>query len=338
MRIVPFGAWRPQDGQLVDANELNRMFAYSADALQDVSEKRYSKVVLPLSFVSSVSSGYVETTPQETRTYRVTPPVDVVVETAQLFANIVTASGVRIDVVQTSTGTTPAGCVSPFITLPPTSDVTQMVSAFAVNRFTLVGGQEYQFILSGTSFATARCDMNLNLSIDRWQGTAPTPNPPPITFSDADVVDADNVNDTVLGLDNAAALFASAPGRGVSMITRHNVSSSTSANVMRIELPRGELLRMTARITRVQVYASMSATTGTTVTAELRSQASGLLASAVANVAGLSWATGDSGVINVPMTGSIGTTSTPALDYSLRLVIGNTTTVNKCYAVVWWEF
>ena len=338
MRIVPMGVYSPRTGQLVDASELNRVFSYIADSVEDVSQKRYSKVVLPLPFVQAVSAGYDNTTPLETRTYRYTPVVDTVVESAQLFAHLTTSSGVAVNVIQTSTGLVPAGAVNPVVAVGVVTDVTALQQQFSVQRWTMLAGVEYQFVLSGSVFATARFDLNVNLSIDRWQGSPPVPSPSPIMFSDANSVDADDVNDTLSGLTTAAAAFATAPGRSIVTMVRHGVNSTSSANVLRIELPRGETSRMTAKITRVQCWASMSSSAGLTVTAGVWTSGGTQMASAVVNVAGVTQAYADSGPVNVAMTSGTGVTNTPTSDYSIRIACGNTTIVNKVFVVVTYEW
>lgn len=331
MRVVPNSTLVPVDGQLIDAGEINRLRLALSDAIEDCGQRRYSHAVLPAQFVAPGGT-LTEASSFELRTFRFSPPVDCVVTSAQLYAHLTTTSGITVSVVQKDTGTTPVGAVSPLFSLGTSTDATVRQEDFSVQRWSMIAGKEYVFTVSGTSFTAVKLDLNINIAVDRWQGVVPS-------YSAQLVTDASTANGTSFASErqaavDAAALFAGAPGKQVFVLSRQNFTSSTSSNILRIEVPRGEGTRMVGRVVRMQVFASVPDLLGTTVIAELRPSSGPLLASATATLGGAATAWGDSGALSfLPLTGT-GVSSTSA-DYNLRLVAGNTSVVEKAVAFVW---
>lgn len=325
-------------GTVMDPRDVNRVTQYAADALEDVSGKRWAKSVVVLPFAESMLVGYNNGSAGELRTYRFTPPVTVVLERAIVDFVGVAGADVTLSIIQTSTGLPPTGASSPWLVVPTGATTAAVVNDINTDRITLVSGTEYQFTISGTSFTTSRCDLQLHLAVDRWW-SAGQPEYAPLELTDEDFTDASVISSNIGTLTTETSSLATTRGLTCTAIVRHAFSSGTNSSLLRVELPRLQSTRLQGRIVRLMVVAHMPDTLGTTLTAEVRNQAGTLVGAATANVAGVTLATGDSGVIDIPLTtGAANATTTTSLDYSLRLVEAAGKVAVKAYAYCWIEW
>lgn len=324
----------------LDPADLNTLYQYASDAVDDVSQKRFQDSLLVLQYVEDVSSAYSNSSSTEELTYRFTCPNTCMVKASFLHANLVSTAEVRVTIT-TAAGASVPGAAVPLLT---TSGAIPVVTVDTVNsssdRFLLTAGVTYLFTVSSTgSFTLNRFDVILQLAVDRFTPTgtpiAPAFNPTLFTATnapDATVVAANNT-----ALSTASAVFAANVVAPTPLLfVRHNVVTSSTISPRTYSIPRYFNGRAQARITRIYLYAAMDATTGSTVSATLKDNGGSTLATVSANMSGISQITADSGALNIPIVSATSTVSTTVtLDYSLVLANASATNCRKLYALVW---
>jgi len=326
-------------GDLLDGGDINDLYLYAADAIDDAASKRWQDGLVSFPFNEDTTTSYTNGSSTEELTYRFTCPVPCVVKAAIFSANMTCSAEVKITLT-TSAGAAVSGVSAPLLTTGGAITVATTDTSLSSNdRFVLSAGTEYKFVLSSSSvFNIQRGDLVLLVSTDRWNtaGTASSP-----LFSPT-LLRASNAPDATIIAANNSALTAQANLFGGALVAptpllfvKHNVVSGSPANPRTFWIPRFASARAQSRITRIYLYAAMDATTGTTCTATLKDQSGSTLTTVTANVAGVTQASADSGALNVSLTSGAGTTTSTSSDYSLVLANASATNARKLYALVW---
>lgn len=345
-------------GDVVDPADLNALLLYGSEALADVASKRYAHGILPLQFSKTMATPYDEVLSTEMRTLRFKCPVTCVVERAFLSANMVSSAEVTVDII-TGVSTVPAGGTTPWLstvgalvddvvsTTGIIASAASTVTAINTNRILLVAGTEYEVVVSTVGAATFdlyRFDVILHVVTDRWQpaGAEAVPAYAPVLLTDADPRDADEVVATAA--DFAAevatiAVLAPVP----QLYVCHDVVSGTASGFRTFRLPvfdnaqgrEPEVVRGQGRIVRVYLFAVMASGAGSDVSAVLKDEYGTTIHTLTLSVAGVTQASGDSGVLDADITDENRSTSL-SLQYTLVLANADAA-VNalKIYAVVW---
>ena len=341
MKVLTEEAVRFVDGEVLAPEHLNKVFLYAADAVDDVAERRFAKAVVVIPFVVDTAAGYTNAS-GSLLSYKWQAPVAVTVERCFVSANLVTASGVTLSVTKTSDASTPDGATVPLLSLPITASATTDVDDSSQDRFVLAENVEYAFTLAGSSFTTSRLDLILHVVVDRWtlaSSASDVPSFDPTLFTDASAPNANLVGANQSTLLVQALKFGVSKGVVPTFFVRASFNNATSANLLNFTLPRMHVSRADQTVIRLYCWAEMAGTGGTTVVATLRDASATVLATATANVAGVSSAMGDSGVVNVNMaSATTGVTATTASDYSVRLAAGNAVVCNRAHVLVWTEW
>lgn len=339
-------------GEHLAPEDLNAIFLYAKDALDDVAGRRFAKSLLPLALVEDSGTPYTQTMNVEELTYRFIAPVTCIVERAFLHANMTCTGEVQVSITDTG-GTPPAGATVPWLSTKDAIDTTtgQLVDAntgiiasatndvqmLNVDRVLLVKDTEYKIIVSGTAnFTFNRGDLILHLLTDRWQpaGALALPSFQPTLFSDATARDATIVNANTTALTTAKNLLAANLRAPVPMVfVKHNFLNGTSQNIRKWRIPTIASARGQKKLIRVDVFAFTAG--ACTISAIVRNAAGALQVNAAAVVA----ATQKSqiGVAqNLDMTG--GDASDPTKDWSLEL-LNSAGAVNciKAVAIAWFS-
>ena len=340
MKVLTEQPIRFATGGLVDPDEVNKAFLYAADALEDVSERRWQRTAVVLPYTVDCAVPYTQALSGDVLAYLFTAPWDCVVERGFLSGNITTGStsALVVDVVDTVGGQIPAGCTSPFLSVGPVGPVAAEVFDRSAGSFRMLAGQTYQFsIKASPSFSTNRLDLILHLAVDRWAST-PYPSFDPVLLTDANAADPGVVNGNKSALVIEAAKLTTVRGLSPMVCVKHNFNNATSVNALLFPIPRLRTPRAFQRVVRIDFVVVMATTAGTTVTCGLHNNGGTLLASAVANVAGVATATATTGPIAVVIdTTTTGITAIPTSDYSIRFSAGSAVNVLKAYATVWTE-
>lgn len=341
MKVLPSQNVDFAAGDILSPDDLNDLWLYSKDCVDDVKQKRFAITPLPLQFVEAVDTPYTEAMNIEERTFRFKSPFPVIVTRGFLHANLVSTAAVKVDIVPAAGGTVP-GCTSPFLTTGG-AVASASVDTFDenVDKFVLAKDTEYLIKVTTTgTFTLNRFDVILLLATDRWASSG-TPSPPdfaPTLVRDVDNRDATVVNANNTALTTEANKFAANKSAPMPMMfVKHGMLSGTSANLRTFRVPLVDVVRCRMRAVRIYVFAYMAGVGGGTVTADLQNSAGVSQASAVANVAGVTQATGDSGALtNKLIEGVVGCSADNAQDW--KLVLSNSAgAVNaiKVVALVW---
>lgn len=304
------------DGDILAPEDMNRVFLYAKDALDDVASKRFFKCPLPIQMVEAVDTPYTQATNVEERTQRFVSPWTCVVERAFLTCNVTSDAEVQITIVDTG-GVTPSGATVPLLS---TGGDQGDVEDSNGDRFLLAAGTEYKIILSAVSgnFSLPRCDVVLHLALDRWNsaGAPALPDYAPDLVTDVNTPNAVKVALNISDFATEAALLAGSLGVPVPfLITKHGLLSGTSAALRKFALPRFASARAKAKIKRIYVFAYCTAPT--TVKAILRDEAGVQIGASVDAVVVATQKTTDSGALAVAFDG--GTPEDTAKDYTIEL-------------------
>lgn len=335
MKVINRQRVRWNTDRVLHPEDLNVLYQYARDVVRDVGQRRFTKGLALMQFVTDVGTPYTNATPTETLTFRFTCPVTCVVERAFLNANMTSSADVQFTFT-TSAGATPTGCINPLLSTGAAvaSAATETLD-INVDKFVLTAGQEYKLVCSSTAaFSLERCDVVLHIATDRWTtaGTAAIPDFVPTSFTqanfrDAALVAANNTALTTEAAKFAANVIAPAPLSYV----RHAFDSTTDADLLRFPLPT--YTRANCVVRRIYLYVSMATTGGTTVTVAMQNAAGAAVRTVTANVAGLTQVSADSGALTDLLLGSPATTTD---DY--RIVFANASAAVSCLkaqALIW---
>lgn len=324
------------DGDILVPEDLNALYLYARDAVADAASKRWAKSILPIQCVQIVGTTITDTS-GALLVHRFKSPVTCIVERAFLSANMTSSAAVTVAITETSGGATPAGATVPLLSTGEaiTSAATDTADV-NTDRFVLTAGTEYSItIASSAAFALSRFDVTLHLAVDRWTlaGTTSIPDFDPTLVTDASMRDATVVAANNTALTTEANKFASALGAMMPMVFHaHNILSGTDADLRTFTIPRIASARARAVIKRIYVFADMAAAggAGDVVTATIGASV------ATADVNGVAYAAGDSGVLAVSLDGAAVSASTTGDD--LEIVLNNNDAANTCNratAIVW---
>lgn len=327
-------------GDVLDAQDLNDLYLYAADAIDDVASKRWQDSVLTYQCVEDVATPYTGSSSTEELTWRFTCPTTCVCKGAYFSANLSSSAEVKVTLT-TAAGAGVTGASAPLLTTGgAVSSASTDTTLACSDRFVLAAGVEYKLVLSSSStFNILRGDLTLLVATDRWNGSG-TQAPPlfaPTLLRASDAPDATVVAANNTALSTQAALFASGLVAPTPLLfVKHNLTSTSNANPRTFTIPRFLSSRAQSKITRIYLYAAMDGTGGTTCTATLKDQSGATLTTVTANVAGVTRASADSGALNINLTSATPTvTTSSALDYSLVLANASSTNARKLYALVW---
>jgi hypothetical protein len=334
-----------ETGQVLTEEDMNDVVNYARDAIVDVAERRFTKSALLLQFVEDVGTPYTQAMNVEELTYRFRCPNTCIIERGFLSANMTSNAAVTV-VIETTAGATPTNCTNPYLTTgAAVASASTDTTDFNPERFVLAANTEYLIkVVSSGSFTLNRFDVILHVTTDRWtpSGTSQLPVPDPgLVLSYNTPILAAQATAPQSDLVAAAARFASfkaAPAPA--LFVKHGLLSTTDADIRTFNIPRFQSTRAQCQCVRVYVWAYMAGVGGTTVTATLYNAPNGggsAVATASANVAGVTQAGGDSGALTQSMvSAAAGVITTAASDYSLVLANASAATnAIKVYALVW---
>lgn len=320
--------------------ELNAAYLYARDAVADVAQLRWARLMVPYQWVTDVGTPYTQASGILLE-HRFICPLTCVVESASFNGNLTCAAQLRVDIVKVG-GSTPDGCSVPWLaTDADVTDPNETTTDVSLDRFQLDAGSEYKMTITcvgAAAFTLNRFDLLLNVAVDRWTvaGTSVIPDFNPSLFTDAIARDANIVLANNTALATQAALFASAKTAVVPVSFQvHGFTSATDLDILRFLVPRFSSLRAQCVVKRLFVFASMAGVGGGTVKAILKTQANVVQATATSTVAGVTQATGDSGAVSVAMAGAF----SPAVAADdLKLVFENSSAGTNClraHALMW---
>jgi hypothetical protein len=335
-----------ETGDTLAPEDLNAVFLYAKDALEDVSSKRWAEGMIPFPFVEDVGTAYTQAMNVEERTYRFTCPVNCVVKRGYFSGNFTATPaagdtvGLRVDLTDTG-GAVPAGATAPYLQSGATAvaSATTDTSDSNLERVALTGGTEYKFVVSiaaGGVFTLNRFDVVLHVDVDRWSvsGSLAIPNFDPTPFVDGVAGgNAATVAALQTSLNTEAAKLANAKTAPMPILlaVRHNFTNATSINVTRFTIPRVASARAKMVLKRIYIYAYTAG--ATTVRGILRDQAGAQIGGNIDCVVAGTQASKDSGALSVALDGGVSATTTS--DYTFELVDTSATNVIKAYAIGW---
>jgi hypothetical protein len=328
-------------GDVLPPEDLNELYLYCRDALDDVASKRFAKFPLILQCVEDGATPYTQAMNVEELTFRFQCPFPVVAERGYLHANMTCAADVQVNITKSAGGTTPTGCTTPFLSTGG-AVASAAVDTTDVNtdKFVLDANTEYKITISSSGvFSLSRFDVILHLATDRWSsaGSPSLPNFDPTLFRDVDAIDATAVAANNTSLTTETAKLAANKSAPVAMIVqKHGFVSGTSINLRRFRIPQMSSGRAAFKLKRAYVWAFMAAIGGGTVTATVKSSGGATVATASANVAAVTQASGDSGAVAVTLDGTAGAVTNPAVDFTVELA-NSAAAINciKAYALLW---
>ena len=164
------------NGEVLDNRDLNALWKYKKEALADAVERRYIESVFPISFTQSCAIGYTNSNSADLRTFKFTAPADLYVTRAFLDGSFSVIDGEVKVVIEDSSGSTPAGCTDPWLSIENASINTD-VSDLSPARFKLSSGETYSIrVESASNFTVTRLDLIFHVLSDRYGfGAAPDP-------------------------------------------------------------------------------------------------------------------------------------------------------------------
>jgi hypothetical protein len=324
------------EGDDLDPQDLNAVFAYADDAYMDATSRRYQRASAVLVFASNVASPYTEASSAALRTFKFRPPVDLVVERAFLRGTITSSAAVTIELEDSVAGH-PVGASTPYLTTGAA------VTAGAVSdnnqgRVFLEAGETYSVRVEGAgTFSCTRLEVELHFLVDRWGAVGPTV---PIidVFNDASAPDAIVVTDNVDELDDRTDSLAANVAAAVPVFyVLHGFTSATDADLLTFALPRFDEDRAQCKIVAASLCVLMSGTGGGTVTATIKNTSGVAQQTLSCNVAGVTEQEDHDVGLSISLTTSTaGASALPAQDFSLEFANSSAgTTCLKATAILW---
>jgi len=329
------------DGQVLDPEDLNRVWRYKQEALADAAGRRYIESVFPLSFVKDCATGYASTDTADTRTFSFTAPADLYVTRA--FLNGVFSAinaEIKITIVKNSTGTTPDGCTDPWLNVDESAAVNEEVRDLNPARFKLESGERYDILLdSSAAFTVTRLDVHFHVLSDRFAfGAEPKFTPLLATESLNGTLAAQNSNDSAYGTqvgnlveDNYAAVTYS--------VANMYLTNNTTTDYQKFPIPLIADSRSTATVVGMSLHVGLNVgITGRDITAQIEDSAGVPQDSVTITMSG--GTTGyQSKTTSVDIdSASTGAVITPASDYAVRIYVssGGNISMNGKFLITLW--
>lgn len=334
---------RTATGHLLAPEDLNQIFLYGKDCLDDVVTKRFCETLLPIHFVQDVGTPYTNAMGAEQLRFRFTCPVTCTVLRGELSANMTATADVQVNITDTG-GSTPSGCTTPWLSTPTAgvASAATVTSDLNNDSFELTAGTEYRISVSSTAaFSLERFDVILHVRTDRWTlaGAESVPTFSPVLFTDASAPNATLVsaNETSLAAQ-AALLSANTYAPSPMFFTKAGILSATDADICKFVIPRFLSTRAASVIRRVYLYAVMNAAggAGDTITAIVRNAAGDPQVTVTADVNGVSFRSADSGNLAIALSTTGVSAATTTDDFTIEFA--NNDAANNClkaYALVW---
>lgn len=345
-------------GQNLPPEDLNAVFLYAKDALDDIVGRRFSRGVLLLPFVVDVGDDYDQALNAEVLTYRFTCPNTCYIERAYLSANMTSTAEVQWNITKVSGGTTPSGATTPWLSTKGAivgpadagassadgiiASATDDISDTSLDRVLLEAGAEYKIAVTSTgNFSLQRCDIVLHTLTDRWTtGASTTATATSLTLQkDSSAIDATVVNANVSAVQTTAALLASKLDAPVPMLfVKHGLLSTTDADLRTFTVPLADTARARVKVTKIYVYAFVAG--ACTIKGILKNAAGAIVAEADVVCSGAGFFSDSAlaaGALPAALSSSTaGAPANTALDYTFTFE--NTSGANdgtKVYALVW---
>jgi hypothetical protein len=323
-------------GEIVAPEDLNAIWLYAGDALDDVASRRFAKGVLPIQCVEGVGTAYTQAMNVEELTFRFISPVTCIIERGFFSANMTCTGDVTVGITDTL-GNTPSGCTAPWLSTKGAVNTTtgaivdattgiitsasSDVQAFNGDKFVLVAGTEYKIIIAGSAnFTLNRFDLALHIATDRWMtaGTVALPSFDPTLFNDLDAADPSLVNANNSALTTAANLLSSSKRAPLPMaFTVHGFVTGTSVNRRKFRIPRFDSSRARAKVIAIYLFAYTAG--ACTITATLRTAGGATLQTVNAAVVATQMSASLTGISEDLAAGSSGISATSASDYTLEI-------------------
>lgn len=286
MKVLTEQVRRFSTGEDLSPDDVNNVFNYARDAIDDVGEKRWCISPLTFQFAPTVSTPVTNATQTELKIQKFVCPV-----TCQVLRGFAYSIGTgwTIDFFLAGTSTPATGATSPYLA-PGVSVPNSCLEASNNGRVQLVAGQVYDIVVSGTSFSEARLDVVLHVAIDRWTlaGTTNAPSFVP-TLALTDGVTPTAVNANITALNTEAAKFSPAVGMTPILVWVDSIVSGTSVDRRSPRIGRGsEAARVVGTIVRAYLCVVRSAAVAGTVQAVIANQAGTTVATLTASAAALS--------------------------------------------------
>lgn len=329
-------------GESLVPEDLNAVFQYAADAVADAAEKRYREVVLPLSFEKSAGSGYANTDSSEVRSFRFVPPATCYITRGYLTANLTSDAAVNVTLREANTGLEPQGATDPWLSTDEASaDASETITDFNPDRVLLVKDTEYVFRVESTgTFTIERFEVSVHLLLDRWTpaGATDVPSFEPVLLDESSGVDAAVVAANQADFAAETAKFSAKDSAPVPFIfALHDFTAAADPDLTRFYLPRFDSARATARIVRIDLFATMAAAGGfgELVAANVYDETGTYVGGAEAFIQGVTEAHGVAAISISLAEATAGISANEAKDFYLYLYSTSLTTCRKAYAVVW---
>lgn len=299
MKVLTEQVRRFSDGEDLAPEDINSVFNYARDAIDDVGEKRWCISPLTFQFAAAVNTPVTNATQAELRIQKFVCPVTC--QVLRAFAYSI-GTGWTVDFYLAGTTTPATGATSPYLA-PGVSVPGSCLEASNNGRVQLVAGQVYDIVVSGTSFNESRLDVVLHVAIDRWTlaGTTDVPSFTP-TLALTDGVTPALVNDNITALGTEAAKFSPAVGMTPILVWVDSIVSGTSVDRRSPRFGRGaSSSKQLGTIVRAYLAVVRSSATATTVSAVLGDQSGTTFATLTASAAALSEVI-DSGALSQTFT------------------------------------
>lgn len=286
MKVLTEQVRRFATGEDLSPDDVNDVFNYARDAIDDVSEKRWVISPLTFQFAPTVSTPVTNATAADLRVHKFVCPV-----TCQVLRAFATSIGTgwQIDFYLAGTTTPATGATTPYL-VPGIVAPDGGIESNNNGRVQLVAGQVYDLVVSGTAFSELRLDVTLHVAVDRWNlaGTVAAPSFVP-TLLPTDGVTPTLVNANAAALTTEAAKFAPAVGMTPLLVWVDSIVAGTSVDRRSPRIGRGQSnTQIVGTIVRAYLAVVRSAAVAGTVQAVLGNQAGTPFATLTASAAALS--------------------------------------------------
>ena len=351
MKIVN-DAFNFVNGDVLDPQDLNRLWQHCSEAVTDTFQRRYKEVPVVVSFTKDVATGYASTDNIGIRTIRFRTPLvnggRIAVTRAFLNGNINSNAEVTVNFENTS-GVVPTGCTDPWLSVASTASVDTDVSDTNPARFELVYNTEYVITLESTgTFTVNHLDLVFHVQADRFAAVGGDVVP---TFAPVLVSESSNVDATVQAANQTnfevAASSIHAQNDFVytpTCFTAHglNMSSAGTEPLRRFAVPKFGDTRATPVALQLDLwwYAASSVGAGNTIKFQLLDVAGIPVAEAVYTTSGGGQQSGFATfvidpVVPLSIPGVPAAITIFAYDYSVRFVSSTPTVIEKAFGVLW---
>lgn len=329
MKVLLEQVRRFSTGEDLSPDDINNVFNYARDTIDDVGEKRWCISPLTFQFAPSVSTPVTNATAADLKIQKFVCPV-----TCQVLRGFAYSIGTgwTIDFYLAGTTTPATGATSPYLA-PGVSVPNSCLEASNNGRVQLVAGQVYDIVVSGTSFSEARLDVVLHVAVDRWTlaGTTNMPSFVP-TLALTDGVTPTAVNANITALNTEAAKFSPAVGMTPILVWVDPIVSGTSVDRRSPRIGRGsEAARVVGTIVRAYLCVVRSAAVAGTVQAVIANQAGTTVATLTASAAALSEVI-DSGAVSLTFTNP---GAYAANSFSVTFSNSDAAVTARCAALIW---